>query len=391
MIDQHDEPEAGLLTPAQQDHVADACFQCSLCVVECPYQPGLHEYEIDIASLMLRSVAMQHANGHRGARTQLARKVLGRPGRVGRVASRFSGSANRFTGAEPGSLLRKLTSLMTGVSPTRRLAPFAQQCFSQWFAQRPRITLQKRQAEVTLYPTCLVEYQATDVGKDLVKVYERNGVECRNSQADCCGAPLLHAGDVAGFTKAARRNVAALAGEIRRGGDVVVPQPTCAAMLTEHYVEHLRGTSSESDAMLVAARTHDANAYLMQLHREDDYVLDTDFDGETHRRITYQVPSHIRAGAAGVPGRDLMKLTGARVHLVQQSSGVEGIWGLRAGNEAAGGDAGARLAELVERAGADAVAADCHFAHGVIAEHTGVATTHPLQIVARAYGIPEER
>lgn len=390
MIEQHDDHEAGLLTPVQQDHVVDSCFHCSLCAVGCPYGVGVHDAAIDMPSLMLRAVAMQRENGHQDGRTKVAAKVLGKPGRVGAVASKLPAVANRVVTSEPDSLLRKVAAQFTGLSPKRRLGAFAPQRFSKWFADRPRITMQKRQAEVTLFPTCLVEYQAVDVGKDLVKVYERNGIECGISQAGCCGAPLLHSGDLRGFAKVARKNIATLAAEIRRGGDVVVPQPACASILTEHYVEHLSGTPSQPDAELVASQTHDANAYLMDLHRGDDYVLDTDFEGHTSRAIAYHASSHVRSRATGFPGRDLMKLTGARVHVVQQSSGVEGIWALRNGNDEATASSAERLAETIDRAGSTVVAGDCALSNNVISEHTGSVPTHPLQIIARAYGIPEE-
>ena len=42
------------------------------------------------------------------------------------------------------------------------------------------------------------------IGHDLVKVYERNGIECSLTDgAGCCGAPWLHSGDVDQFTKVA--------------------------------------------------------------------------------------------------------------------------------------------------------------------------------------------
>ena len=50
---------------------------------------------------------------------------------------------------------------------------------------------------VAVFPTCLVEYQDTQVGKDLVEVYERNGVSCSLPEGmRCCGAPALHQGDL---------------------------------------------------------------------------------------------------------------------------------------------------------------------------------------------------
>jgi Fe-S oxidoreductase len=49
--------------------------------------------------------------------------------------------------------------------------------------------------------------------------------------------------------------------------------------------------------------------------------------------ITYHTPCHLRAQNIGFKSRDLMKLTGAKVKLVQQCSGIDGMWGLRAENE----------------------------------------------------------
>ena len=42
------------------------------------------------------------------------------------------------------------------------------------------------------------------------------------------------------------------------------------------------------------------------------------------------------------------------------------------------------------RADAEVVAGDCHLANGAIIEQTGRVPLHPLQVIARAYGIPEE-
>ena len=46
-VDRHEDQDAGRLTPAQQDHVIDGCFQCKLCYVTCPYTPGHHEWALD--------------------------------------------------------------------------------------------------------------------------------------------------------------------------------------------------------------------------------------------------------------------------------------------------------------------------------------------------------
>jgi hypothetical protein len=37
------------------------------------------------------------------------------------------------------------------------------------------------------------------------------------------------------------------------------------------------------------------------------------------------------------------------------------------------------------------VTGDCHLANGAINEQTGRVSLHPISLVARAYGIPEEQ
>ena len=87
----------------------------------------------------------------------------------------------------------------------------------------------------------------------------------------------------------------------------------------------------------------------MQVHKGDDTSLDTDFPGETVESITYHTPCHLRAQNIGFKSRDLMKLTGAKVKLVQQCSGIDGMWGFRAGNEDISVPIAKKLGEQIEQ------------------------------------------
>ena len=227
-----------------------------------------------------------------------------------------------------------------------------------------------------------------DIGHDLVKVYERNGVECTLAgTTSCCAAPLLHAGDVDGFLKVAEKNVAKLAEDVRAGKDIVVPQPTCGYVLKKDYVVYVGGP----DAELVAAHTYDAAEYLVKLHRDAETSLDTDFtEGDVPEGVTYHVPCHLQAQNVGLKSRDLMKLTGTKITLANKCSGIDGTWGYRAENYELARKVAQPLAAAVEAAGNDVVAGDCHLANGAIVQETGKRPVHPIQFVARAYGIPAE-
>ena len=392
-IDRHDDQDAAKLTRAEQDQVVDECFNCKLCYVNCPYVPGQSEWNLYFPRLMLRAKQVRHRDGAKSVRQQITDQALGRTDLSGRLGSLAAPVANATLG-RPGSAVRNLVEKTVGIASTRVLPPYARQRFSTWFAKRGRGSLGRtRQGRVAVFPTCLVEYQDSAIGQDLVKVYERNGIECSLPEGQrCCGAPFLHQGDVDRFRNEAATNVSVLAGAIRaaaaEGDDlaVVVPQPTCGYTLKHDYVDYLGG----ADARLVAEHTYDAAEYLMKVHATPGSSLDTTFEGDAPEAVTYHAPCHLRAQNIGLKSRDLMKLTGARVSVVAECSAVDGTWGLRAEHLHQSRRIAQKMATAIDEAGSDTVAGDCRLAATAIVQETGHVASHPLQVVARAYGIPPE-
>jgi glycerol-3-phosphate dehydrogenase subunit C len=386
-LDRHDDRDAGRLTPEQQDHVVDACHQCKLCSSHCPYTPELDERALDFPRLMLRHSAMRVANDQVTLRKRITTSVLGHTNLVGTVALAMPVLSHRLVNAQPGSIVRKVMKMTTGVSAVRLLPPFAKERFSTWFKKRVPVVLSKKQGSVTVFPTCIVEYQQPSIGHDLVKVYERNGIECSLADgAGCCGAPYLHSGEVDEFTKVAAKQVKALADAVRRGNDIVVPQPTCGYVIKKDYVVYVGGP----DAELVAAHTFDTSEYLINLHQASGVELDTDFSGDTAASISYHLPSHLKAQNNGMVSRDLVALTGVEITVIAQSSGVDGMWGYRAENDELSIPIAQKLADSITATGCAVVVGDCHLANTAIAELTTQSPLHPMQFLARAYGIAEE-
>jgi glycerol-3-phosphate dehydrogenase subunit C len=401
-IDQHDDQDSAKLTPQEQDRVVDECFNCKLCYVNCPYIPGQHEWELDFPRLMLRAEQVRHHSKKKPVRSRLTDQALGRTDLAGKVSTRLAPLANKLVGS-PGSTSRKLLEKVTGIASERLLPPYARERFSTWWRRRAEPAEQAgeaRQGSAVLFPTCIVEYQAPQVGKDLVRVLERNQVSCDLPEGQvCCGAPWLHAGDVDSFRQQARKNVGVLATALReaqaRGEDdatVVVTQPTCGYVLKFDYKDYLAGEGGQvaADAELVAAHTQDAAEYLVRLHKGEGTQLDLDFPGEVAETVTYHAPCHLRAQNVGLRSRDLVKLTGAKVKVVAECSGIDGTWGYRHENIERSRKVAQKMVKALDKAGGDAVVGDCHLANGAIVEATGRQPVHPVSFLARAYGIPEE-
>jgi glycerol-3-phosphate dehydrogenase subunit C len=383
-VDDKPDQNVHLMTKAEQDQVVDECFQCKMCDVRCPYTPGQqHEWQLDFPRLMLRASAIKKKQEGR----KPADHMFGRTDLLGKVGSLTSPIANRVI-EKPGSPIRKALAKTLGVSSQRLLPPYAKVRFSTWFKKRATPLLAKKQASVALYPTCLVEYQNPQIGKDLVAVYEHNGVSCSlPSGMGCCGAPWLHSGDFEKFREQARPNIAPLVKAIKSGQDIVVPQPTCGYVLKRDYAAYFVGEPEHEDAKLIGAHTYDAAEYLMRIHKAEATSLSTEFTGTVPATTTYHVACHLQAQQIGLKSRDLMKLTGTKITLVQKCSGIDGTWGYREDNYDIAKKISKPLGVAVKNAAGEVVTGDCHLANGAITEETGDVPQHPLSFMARAYGL----
>ena len=387
-VDDKPNQAAHLMSAVEQDQVVSECFHCKKCGdVTCPYTPGQgHEWQLDFPRLMLRAIAVKKQMGER----KMVDHVLPRTDLLGKLATLAAPIANATT-QTPGSLSRRVIEKTLGIAAQRVLPPFTKTRFSTWFSRRPSLLIKDQQAKVALFPTCLVEYQDPRIGHDLVKVYEHNRVACTlPAGVACCGAPWLHSGEVGKFRDQAAKNVAPLAQAVRSGYDIVVPQPTCGFTLKKDYAVYLKGTPHEADAALVAKHTYDSSEYLWKLHKGEGTSINTEFTGSIPDTTTYHVSCHLQAQQIGLKSRDLMKLTGTKLTLVNKCSGIDGTWGYRAANYELAKKIAKPLGELIKRADSDIVTGDCHLANGSITEETGAIPMHPLQMLARAYGIGEE-
>ncbi len=378
MIDAHEDGahDVKVLTDAEHERVVDECYQCKLCYVICPYTPEQQqEWVIDFPRLMTRSLALQHEQGKVGMNA----KLLARTDLQGKAATALAPVVNAMNTTKP---VRFVMEKVTGISRERLLPTFAKVRFSKWFSRRRPAAQPATRGTVALFPTCLVEYQDPEIGKALVGVYERNGIACDLPDGQiCCGMPWLDAGDTTKFRVHAAHNVARLAPAVRAGHDVVVPQPTCAYVLKNEYPDFL-GTE---DARLVAEHTFDSSEYLMARHREEP--LDQDFGGHTYETITWQAACHYRAQQIGPKSKQLMELTGAKVTMVERCSAIDGTWGLRAENVEMSRQVAKPLMDRVRESADELVVGDCHLANTAIKEMTAKTPSHPMQVIAEAYGI----
>ena len=401
-VDQHD-GLAERMSRQEQNQVIDECYQCKLCYVKCPYVPP-HEWNLDFPRLIMRANAIRARNT--SIKDKITDSALGNTDLAGKFSTLVSPIVNSImTGT--GTPLRKVIEKTIGISSKRALPTYARRRFSKWFKETKRLSSSKLtsngpggagsnppQASVSVYPTCFIEYMAPEIGEDLVKVFEHNNIECSMPQgARCCGAPWLHSGAIDKFVKVAEKNIEALEDDLRQGKDIVVAQPTCAYVIKKDYPMYVKSEL----ASLVAEKVFEPSEYLFKIHKGADTQLNTNFEGSVPPKIVYHVACHHQALNTGIKARDLLKLAGVSVAIVPKCSGIDGTWGYRAANYEESIKVGKLLfnalseeLDKVDEVGENVIMGDCHLANCAIAESNNVMPLHPIQVLARAYGLTHD-
>ena len=199
-IDKSCSGDVALLTSEHKDAVVDDCFQCKLCEVQCPYTPrDGHEYQLDFPKLVHRYQAIRH----RKQGSSLRDRLLGDPDGAGRAARMSFGLANVMNRV---GVHRWFMEKVLGIHRNKLLPDFAMTTFGRW-AEAMGLTKKPPSSEATLFPTCFVENNEPQIGRDTVDVLTRNGVSVACPKGlQCCGMPAWEHGDLETLRKHAEHN-----------------------------------------------------------------------------------------------------------------------------------------------------------------------------------------
>ncbi|QQS48248.1 MAG: anaerobic glycerol-3-phosphate dehydrogenase subunit C [Acidobacteriota bacterium] len=367
------------LTAPQVWEFVDLCYNCKLCFIKCPYTPP-HKFLIDIPKVVMRARAIEA----REEGLEMRERMLSSPDEIGPLASRVAPLVNF---ANRNKLNRSILEKTLGIHRDKILPSFHATTFERWFRENaPGATFTPRaDIRVALFHTCIVNYNEPRIGKAAVAVLHRNEIEVADPGGQrCCGMPYLDSGRVDAALDHFRDNIRTLLPYVEQGYDIVVPEPTCGMMLKKEYADYLQGEEREQ-ALKVAARVYDLSEYLIKLNGEGK--LDRRFTVNPGR-TAYHQPCHLKYQAIGNRSLELLRLAGAEVVFIDKGcSGHDGTWAMKKEYFPLAQKVAHRLHRGVNDAEAENVATDCSLAGLQIEQGTGRRTVHPIEIVARAYGI----
>jgi Fe-S oxidoreductase len=353
--------------------IADLCVNCHQCRLECPAA-------VDIPKLMIEAKAQFVASNGLGT----ADWVLARIDSVARWSSRFATVSNwllhtRWT--------RWLLEKTIGIAQGRKLPRVASTSFLRR-AEKRRLTRPTRRTggKVLYFVDLYANWYDVELAEALVAVMEHNNIAVYvHPQQQPSGMNRLAMGDVERARDIAARNVRILAEAVRQGYEIVCTEPTAALCLTHEYTDLL----DDDDARLVAAHTHDACAYLWQLHEAGK--LELNFQ-PLNLTLGYHLPCHLRALEVGSPGENLLRLIrGVNVRRIERGcSGMAGTFGLKRENYRASLRAGWGLIRAMRDPAVQFGTTECSACKIQMEQGTAKPTIHPLKILALAYGVMPE-
>ncbi len=373
--------------------VVDQCYLCDMCyMTKCPYVPP-HPWNVDFPHLMLRAKSVKYRSGA----TPWRDKVLSSTDLVGNIAG-IPVIAEAVNAVNRTQLGRKLLDVALGVHPQAPVPPYRSDTLRKQLARRrePAAVPQATEAtrgKVALFATCYVNRNEPQIGLDLARVFEHNGIEVALAEREnCCGMPKLELGDLQAVADLNAKNLPPLLDMIDRGYDIVAPIPSCVLMFKQELP-----LMFPNDADIAKLKRHffDPFEYLALRHKAG--LLRLDF-ARALGKIAYHVACHLRVQNIGLKTRDILQLIpGTTVQPIERCSGHNGTYGVKREFRDNSMKIGKPVVQRVQTSGADYYASDCPMAGHQIesgladgspnGSPNGSHPTHPMTLLRMAYGL----
>ncbi len=403
-----------LLTEKPFKEVMDSCFNCKLCLTECPSQ-------VDIPGLAI-AARKEFVELHG---MPLRNWVLGKAEKVGQVASLVPGLANLAVGnpleraarEQVGHIAGRLDlprfrrSFATGDEASKRAltlpltpagpapqgshvpgAPHGTHGPAPHGSHGPaphgrlgpipprEVPLTKR---VAYFAGCFARFHDPE-GEAVatVKVLEANGIEVIVPEQHCCGIALITMGAERSVRADAERNLRVFLPLVDRGFTVVASAPSCGLALIEDYPRIL----GSDEARRLADHTIDVHQYLWRLYLRGE--LRTDFRPVPLSVVYHNACHSVAQGITEEPIRLLKLVPGVDIRPIEDSCcGIAGTYGMRAENYDRAMAIGDRLFHEIDRSKAEAILTGCGTCNIQIAHGMKRPVVHTMEILRRAYGI----
>ncbi len=366
-------PEQEFDSPLMK-RLADLCFNCKQCQLECPSN-------VNIPQLMIEAkAAYVAANG-----LTPQDWILSRAHSFGALGCTVAPAANW---AISNPLARWLMERLLGIHRMRKLPSFARRTFlrsaKRELLNRPASL--KKDRLVVYFVDHYANYHDPELGRAFVEVLQHNGISVYVPPGQTVsGMAMVSAGDLNAARRVAELNIRELVELAREGIPIVCTEPSAALCLKHEYPF----LSDHPDVEVVSAQTIEAGAYLEQLH--DNGVLNTKF-APVQLDVGYHTPCHLKALGTSTPLSTLLNLIPElTVHRIDKGcTGMAGTFGLTRENFSTSVQIGWDLISSMREGTVNIGTTECSSCKMQMEQGTTTPTIHPIKLIALAYGLMPE-
>ena len=385
LVDESDTMEVDGVAKKDYWKVVDNCFLCDLCyLTKCPYVPP-HEWNLDFPHLMLRAKAQKFKNGE----TKLRDRLITSTDTLGKFAT-IPIINQTVNAVNNNGVARKLLDKTLGIHPDSLLPKYDSKTLVKRDKERIRQNgnaeaTDKTTGKVAVFATCYGNFNEPELGEDLIKVFEHNGLEVQLVQnTQCCGMPKLELGDLDAVAKAKDVNIKILAQLVDDGWDIVTPVPSCTLMFKQELPLMY---PNDADVIKVQQAMFDPFEYLILRHKAGK--LNTQFTTSLGK-ISYHVACHQRVQRIGMKTREVLELIpDTEVLPIERCSGHDGTYTFKSEFHDTAMKICKPVVNRVKQSGADIYTSDCAMAghHIEAGLADGSKPIHPISLVRKAYDI----
>lgn len=270
----------------------DLCLQCQACSANCPCGVAAHKIILAARAELARQNMLPFAK-------KAAFSVLKSPGLFDfglKMGSAFQGLV--FKKNDRGMKPR----FPIGLDSRRVMPSLAPQALRSELPEVNKAPNSRK--KVAFFTGCVTNYIYTNVGKAVVDVLNKNGVDVIIPKAQhCCGAPAAINGDIE-TGKAMAKSHVDIFGKYDDIDAIITVCGTCGGTFEHKYAELLADDPVyAAKAKAVGAKIRDISEYLV-----DELKVDFSKLGNVDMTFTYHEPCHIGRGM-GLTKQPLEMLT----------------------------------------------------------------------------------
>jgi glycerol-3-phosphate dehydrogenase subunit C len=387
LIDSSPEEDVEHLKSEDFKQIVEACTLCDMCfMTKCPYVPP-HPFMLDFPHLMLRHRFVEAKTGQ----TEVVQQQLAEMDRNGRLA-RFASPIVNWASDTGNKPMRGLMESTAGIDAKATLPKFHARTFVSADRQTHNEVntaapaFGKRKA--ALYATCFVNYNKPDTGMDARAVLNHIGVETKVAYPGCCGMPFLEQAELSRVAQNAAKVSKELCKLVDQGYDVVALTASCGLMLK---FEWALICPDNPDVKRVQESTFDIDEYVVDVAKKEGLP-----GGLTAlpEGVTVHLACHARAQNMGPKAAEMLKMIpGTPVDVIERCSGHGGTFGVVKPTHDVAVKVGRPVFRAANTQARGHIVSDCPLAAQHIVAHTETPARgpeHPIQIMARAYGLKSE-